>query len=85
MDSYIVRVYRRSKSTSGEEVAGLVEEIGTEQKRSFQTITGLLTTIRQLVGRDEPGQSNVRELYSELYPEGAGEDARPEGQVRIVK
>lgn len=81
MDSYIVRVYRRSTSTSGEEVAGLVEEVGTEQKRSFQTITGLLTTIRQLVGRDEPGQLNVRELY----PEVAGSEARPEGHVRIVK
>lgn len=85
MDSYIVRVYRRSTSTSGEEVAGLVEEVGTDQRRSFQTITGLVATIRQLIGRDEPGQSNVRDLYSEHYPEGAGAEARPEGQVRIVK
>ena len=81
MDSYIVRVYRRSTSTSGEEVAGLVEEVGTEQRRSFHTITGLVTTIRQLIGRNELGQSNVRELCSE----SVGVEAKPEGQVRIVK
>jgi len=81
MDSYIVRVYRRSTSTSGEEVAGLVEEVGTDQRRSFQTITGLVTTIRQLIGRDPLDQSNVSELYSE----NAGVNAKSEGQVRIVK
>jgi hypothetical protein len=81
MDSYIVRVYRRSKGTSGEEVAGLVEEVGTEQRRPFQTVTGLVTTIRQLIGRDAPGQSNVRELHLE----SAGVEAKPEDQVWIVK
>ena len=81
MDSYIVRVYRRSTSTSGEEVAGLVEEVGTDQRRSFQTITGLVTTIRQLIGRDELGQSNVRELY----PENASGEVKQKGQVHILK
>ena len=81
MDSYIVRVYRRSTSTSGEEVAGLVEEVGTDQRRSFQTISGLVTTIRQLIGRHPLDQSNVSELYSE----NAGVNAKSEGQVRIVK
>jgi hypothetical protein len=81
MDSYIVRVYRRGKSTSGEEVAGLVEEVGTDNRRSFQTITGLVTTIRQLIGRDEPGLSKVHELYSET----AGVETRPEGQMRVMK
>ena len=65
MDSYIVRVYRRSKTKSGEEVAGLVEEVGTDQRRSFQTISGLVTTIRQLIGRDELHQADVHELYPE--------------------
>jgi hypothetical protein len=65
MDSYIVRVYRRSINKSGEEVAGLVEEVGTDQRRSFQTFSGLVTTLRQLVGRDELHQADVRELYPE--------------------
>ena len=81
MDSYIVRVYRRSRGTSGEEVAGLVEEVGTDQRRPFHTVTGLVTTIRQLIGRDESGESNVRELHSE----SGGVEAKREGQVWVVK
>lgn len=81
MDSYIVRVYRRSTGTSGEEVAGLVEEVGTEQRRSFQTISGLVTTIRQLIGRDELGRLNVRELY----PESAEVETKPEDRVLTIK
>lgn len=65
MDSYIVRVYRRGMSKSGEEVAGLVEEVGTEQRRSFQTIAGLVTTLRQLVGRKQSLQTDVRIFYPE--------------------
>ena len=63
MDSYIVRVYRRSESKSGEEVAGLVEEVGTDQRRPFQSIAGLVTTLRTLVGREESLQADVRVLY----------------------
>ena len=81
MDSYIVRVYRRSTGTSGEEVAGLVEEVGTEQRRSFQTISGLVTTIRQLIGRDELGRLNVRELY----PESAEVETKPEDLMLTIK
>ena len=65
MDSYIVRVYRRGMSKSGEEITGLVEEVGTEQRRSFQSIAGLVTTLRQLVGREKSLQTDVRMLYSE--------------------
>ena len=81
MDSYIVRVYRRSTSTSGEEVAGLVEEVGTNQRQSFQTIAGLVTTIRQLIGRDNLVQSNV----CELYPDKSGVDVKQEGRVLTLK
>lgn len=81
MDSYIVRVYRRSTSTSGDEVAGLIEEVGTDQRRSFQTISGLVTTIRQVIGRDNLDQSNV----CELYPENAGVDVKLKGQVLTIK
>jgi len=81
MDSYIVRVYRRSKSKSGEEVAGLVEEVGTDQRRSFQTISGLVTTIRQLIGRDEFHQADVHELY----PENAEAETESKPQVLTAK
>ncbi len=81
MDSYIVRVYRRSTGTSGDEVAGLIEEVGTDQRRSFQTISGLVTTIRQLIGRDNLDQSNV----CELYPENAGVEVKLKSQVLTIK
>lgn len=62
MDSYIVRVYRREPGASGDEVAGLVEEVGTDQRASFQTFSGLVTTIREVVGRDSSHHSNVCDL-----------------------
>ena len=81
MDSYIVRVYRRSPGTSGDKVAGLIEEVGTDQSRSFQTISGLVTTIRQLIGRDNLEQSNV----CELYPENAGVNVKRKGQMLTIE
>ena len=64
MDSYIVRVYRRGTDSTGEGIAGLVEEVGTNQRRSFQTVLGLITTIRELVGRCNTAQANVHKLPS---------------------
>ena len=65
MDSYIVRVYRRGKDSSSEEVAGMVEEVGTNQRKSFQTVVGLITTIRQVIGRCNTEQPDVHELHSD--------------------
>jgi len=64
MDSYIVRVYRRGTGSSSDEIAGLVEEVGTNQRRSFQTVLGLITTIREVVGRSDTEQANVHKLLS---------------------
>ena len=64
MDSYIVRVYRRGTGNSIEEVAGIVEEVGTSQRKSFQTVVGLITTIRQLIGRCNTEKADVHELHS---------------------
>jgi hypothetical protein len=64
MDSYIVRVYRRSKSKSGEEVAGLVEGVGTDQRLSFQTFSGLVSTIKQVVGRGEVENKVIYKLHT---------------------
>ena len=63
MDSYIVRVYRRGKGDSNEEVAGLVEEVGTNRRKSFNTLVGLITTIRQLVGRSNAEVADVHDLH----------------------
>jgi ribosomal protein L19 len=73
MDSYIVRVYRREHGASGDEVAGLVEEVGTDQRKSFQTFSGLVTTIRQVVGRDTSQHSNVCDLNPDMAAETINE------------
>jgi len=62
MDSYIVRVYRRNHVESGDEVAGLVEEVGTDRKKAFQSFSGLVTTIREVVGKGAPGKGDVVDL-----------------------
>ena len=63
MDSYIVRVYRRGKGDSNEEVAGLVEEVGTNRRKSFNTLVGLISTIRQVIGRCNTEAADVHELH----------------------
>ena len=65
MDSYIVRVYRRGSDEAGEEITGLVEEVGSEQKKVFQTLSGLITTIRQLVGQNEVDLTYLHETQSD--------------------
>lgn len=64
MDSYIVRVYRRGADKAGEEIAGLVEEVGSEQRKAFQTLSGLITTIQEVVGRNETDVSDIHEISS---------------------
>jgi hypothetical protein len=64
MDSYIVRVYRRGTGSSGDEIAGLVEEVGTNQRRLFQTVLGLITTTREVIRRCNTEQTNVHKLKS---------------------
>jgi hypothetical protein len=61
MDSYIVRIYRRGSGGSSEDVAGLVEEVGTSQRKPFQTVSGMITTIRQVIGRCDSVHAEVHE------------------------
>ena len=65
MDSYIVRVYRRGVDKAGEEITGMVEEVGSEKKKVFQTLSGLITTIRDVVGRNEADVSDIHEMPSD--------------------
>lgn len=64
MDSYIVRIYRRNSIKSGDEVAGLVEEVGTDQRRSFQTFSGLMTTVKEVVGRSDEKTAEIYHLHT---------------------
>lgn len=52
MESFIVRIYRRSRSKPGE-VAGLIETVGSDEKRAFQSFTGLITALKHAVFRGE--------------------------------
>jgi hypothetical protein len=45
MENYIVRVYRRGQNDP-DEVAGLVETVGTDEKRAFKSFSGLVAAIR---------------------------------------
>ena len=57
MESFIVRVYRRSR-TKPREIAGLVETVGTDEKRAFQTFAGLITALKHAVLGAETSKVN---------------------------
>jgi hypothetical protein len=67
MESYIVRVYRRGRNNSNE-VAGLVETVGSDEKNAFQSFSGLVTAIRQALGEDVAGAgvSAPGHVYTDL-------------------
>ena len=67
MESYVVRVYRRGQSDPNE-VAGLVESVGTDERRAFQSFSGLVTAIRQALGEDDEGVGV--EAQSHVYVQG---------------
>ena len=57
MESFIVRVYRRSRTKPGE-IAGLVETVGTDEKRAFQTFAGLISALKRAVMCVEANAAN---------------------------
>ena len=65
MESFIVRVYRRSRAKPGE-IAGLVETVGSDEKKAFQSFAGLITALKHVVVRGETKAANPVELAS--YP-----------------
>lgn len=67
MDSYVVRVYRRGLSDPNE-VAGLVESVGSDERRVFQSFSGLVKAIRQALGEDEEGVG--METQAHVYVQG---------------
>jgi len=68
MESFIVRVYRRSQTKPGE-IAGLVETVGTEEKRAFQSFAGLITALKRAVMFGEAKAVNPVESNSYTPPD----------------
>jgi hypothetical protein len=64
MESYIVRVYRRGEEDPNE-VAGLIETVGSDDRKAFQSFAGLITAIRQALGEDDAGVG--LEAQSHIY------------------
>ena len=56
MESFIVRIYRRSRGKPGE-VAGLIETVGSDEKRAFQSFAGLITALKHAVFRGETSKT----------------------------
>jgi hypothetical protein len=71
MESLIIRIYRRTKS---EEIAGLVETVGTDEKRIFQSFSGLITALKHAVLRRDDDAENIdeHEIYSTPDKKQAG-------------
>jgi hypothetical protein len=71
MESIIIRIYRRTKS---EEIAGLVEIVGTDEKRVFQSFSGLITALEDVVLRRDDDAENIAEhdTYSTSNKKQAG-------------
>jgi hypothetical protein len=68
MESFIVRVYRRSRTKPGE-IAGLVETVGTDEKRAFQSFAGLITALKHAVLRVERTTASPAEQVSFTPPD----------------
>ena len=68
MESFIVRVYRRSRTKPGE-IAGLVETVGAEEKRAFQSFAGLITALKHAILQGESKATNPVERVSCTTPE----------------
>jgi hypothetical protein len=73
METLIIRVYRRSTSKP-EEIGGLVETVGTSEKRAFQSFSGLIKVLRHVVFHsiDNAGNSVEHETYSTPDKKQAG-------------
>jgi hypothetical protein len=68
MESFIVRVYRRSRTKPGE-IAGLVETVGTDERRAFQSFAGLITALKHAVLRGDTNKQHPVEQPSYTTPD----------------
>jgi hypothetical protein len=63
MESIIVRVYRRSR-TKPDEVSGLVETVGADERRAFQSFTGLIEALRNAIPPADDAVIDQAERYA---------------------
>ena len=63
MENFIVRVYRRD-CTSPDKIAGIVETVGSDEKKSFQSYAGLITALKHAVLLGETQTTDSIELAS---------------------
>lgn len=62
MDNYIIRIYRRDEEDL-RKVAGIVEQVGTEEKRSFHNLDELWAILgypRSKVSRKRRGNTKKK-------------------------
>ena len=73
MESFIVRIYRRSRTKPGE-IAGLVETVGSDEKKAFQSFAGLINALKHAILRGEDNTVNPlkRNSYSPPDKKQAG-------------
>ncbi len=58
MESYIVRIYRRCQSEPSQ-IAGLVEIVGSEERTTFNSISGLISAVKQVIAGDDSDQEKA--------------------------
>jgi hypothetical protein len=56
VQSYVVRVYRRN-SDNKDEVAGIIEEVGTQNQNSFLNLSELQESLINLIESDDTEES----------------------------
>ena len=56
MQSYVVRVYRRN-SYNKDEVAGIIEAVGTQNQNSFLNLSELQESLKNLIESDDTEES----------------------------
>jgi hypothetical protein len=77
MDSYIVRIYRKGEGDHPDELAGLVETVGTSERLSFRNFPELTSVLRHMLEHD--GADTVVNLQQ------TGIEAKPDrGNLNLV-
>jgi len=69
MDSYIVRIYRRSPGDP-DELAGLVETVGTSERVSFRDFPELASVLHRMLEHKGP-DADIRLQQTEVKPDRA--------------
>jgi hypothetical protein len=68
MESIIVRVYRKSRSKPGE-IAGLIETVGIDERRAFQTFSGLINALESTIFPVDSSVANTFDHDTYSIPE----------------